>query len=102
MADNGQVVLPVEDQIVRFLEAHGYRDFAFVLINPDGGAVRSRWLAGDGEEDVADRKRGGDLHWELEILQAQILAHHTDRRLAAPAPAPAPKKAWKARKNGKR
>lgn len=87
-AEGSKVVAPIEEQIIAFLEAHGFRDFAFVLINPQGGAVRSRWLAGDGEDQVADRKRGGDLHFELEILQAQILNHQLG--LAAPRPAATP------------
>ncbi len=97
MAEGSKVVAPIEEQIIRFLETHGFRDFAFVLINPAGGAVRSRWLAGDGEDAVADRKRGGDLHFELEILQAQILAHQL-QPLPAAAPARPPAKPRKSPK----
>ena len=69
-----KIVLPIEEQVIQFLEAKGYPDFALVILDRTGG-VRSRWLAGDGEDAVADRKRGGELHFELEILQAQIVNH---------------------------
>lgn len=98
--EKSKVVPPIEDQIIAFLESRGVYDWAFVLVDKAGG-VRSRWGAGDGQDPVADRKRMGDVHFELEILQAQIVNYQVRPPVLGNAPAPI-NKVKKERKRGKR
>jgi hypothetical protein len=66
---------PIGEEIEDLLIKRGYRDWAFAITGVGKPAV-NLWTAGSGlpEDILSDRRRQGDIHFELSILAAKIVA----------------------------
>ena len=76
---------PIREEIEALLLKHGYADWAFCIRAP-GKKRFNIWAAGDGKDPLLDRERMGNLHFEMELLQADIVAHQNLPILAQSAP----------------
>lgn len=61
------------------LDTYGVVDYAFVGRSVDG-EIHATWFAGIGDSIISDRERQGNLYFELEHLQAHILAANLSKK----------------------
>lgn len=64
----------IGEEIEELLLKRGYRDWAFAITGLGKPSV-NLWTAGSGlpEDILSDRRRQGDIHFELSILSAKIV-----------------------------
>ena len=65
----------IGEEIEDLLLKRGYRDWAFAITGLGKPSINI-WTAGSGkpEDILSDRRRQGDLHFEMSILAAKIVA----------------------------